>query len=159
MSKILKLLEKDARLSHASIAGMLGMTESAVRRQIADYERAGVIVGYRTVVDWDKAEPDYVTALIDVKVTPQRDQGFERVARRIYQFDEVESLYLMSGGYDLSVLISGRTLKEVALFVAQKLSTLDGVTGTATHFVLKRYKDGGVSYNIREDVQEGIELV
>ncbi|GHV33585.1 AsnC family transcriptional regulator [Clostridia bacterium] len=159
MSKILKLLEKDARLSYADMAVMLGMSEKDVAAEVARLEREGVIVGYRAVIDWDKTNAESVTALIDVKITPQRDRGFDRVAERIYQFDEVESLYLMSGGYDLSVLITGRTLKEVALFVSQKLSALESVSGTATHFILKRYKDGGMIYERHDDEQEGIQLV
>jgi DNA-binding Lrp family transcriptional regulator len=106
------------------------------------------------MVDWDRTDEEIVTALIEVKVTPQRGLGFERVAERIYQYDEVESLYLMSGGYDLSVTIAGKSMKEVALFVATKLAPIEGVSGTATHFILKRYKDHGVMFKIEEEKQE-----
>jgi DNA-binding Lrp family transcriptional regulator len=128
------------------MAAMLGRSEAEVSDAIADFEARGVILRYKAVVDWEKTDVEMVTALIDVKVTPQRGEGFDRVAERIYQYDEVESLYLMSGGYDLSVLITGRTMKEVALFVAEKLAPLESVTGTATHFLLKKYKDGGVVF-------------
>ena len=157
--KLLKLLEKDARAPRSELALKLGVGEDEITAAINELERQGVIVGYHTVIDWDKTDSETVTALIDVKVTPQRDMGFDRVARRIYQFDEVESVYLMSGGYDLSVLITGRTMKEVALFVSQKLSTMESVSGTATHFLLKKYKEGGLIYDCFDDEQERIQLV
>lgn len=159
MTKLLKLLEKDARMSRKELALKLEMSENEVESAIAELEKQGIIVGYHTVIDWDKTDSESVTALIDVKVTPQRDMGFDRVARRIYQFDEVESVYLMSGGYDLSVLITGRTMKEVALFVSQKLSAMEYVSGTATHFLLKKYKEGGLIYDAAEEEQERIQLV
>ncbi|MDL2289022.1 Lrp/AsnC family transcriptional regulator [Oscillospiraceae bacterium OttesenSCG-928-F05] len=154
MESILKLLENDCRLTAKQIGTMLGVPEDAVTEQIKSYEKAHVILGYRAVVDWERAEEDVVTALIEVRVTPQRGEGFERVAERIYQYDEVESLYLMSGGYDLSVTIKGKTMKEVALFVARKLAPIEGVSGTATHFILKKYKENGVMYKVQEDKQE-----
>ena len=159
MRKLLNLLAKNARMPQNELALKLGMSEDEVSSEIDMLEKNGVIVGYRTVIDWDKTDSEMVTALIDVKVTPQRDMGFDRVAQRIYQFDEVESVYLMSGGYDLSVLITGRTMKEVALFVSQKLSTMEYVSGTATHFILKKYKEGGLVYDRHEDEQERIQLV
>ncbi|MDR3207937.1 MAG: Lrp/AsnC family transcriptional regulator [Oscillospiraceae bacterium] len=146
MLELLRLLEKDCTLTRGQMAAMLGRSEAEVSDAIADFEARGVILRYKAVVDWEKTDVEMVTALIDVKVTPQRGEGFDRVAERIYQYDEVESLYLMSGGYDLSVLITGRTMKEVALFVAEKLAPLESVTGTATHFLLKKYKDGGVVF-------------
>ena len=105
-----------------------------------------MILGYKTIIDWDKTDREYVSALIEVKITPQRDRGFDRVAEQIYSYPEVQSLYLMSGGFDLAVLIEGKTMKEVAFFVAQKLAPIDGVLSTATHFVLRKYKDKGVIY-------------
>ncbi len=159
MCEILKLLEHDSTYTPAQIAAMLDMDEAEVAEKIQEYENSGVILGYKTVIDWDRTEEELVTAMIDVHVTPQRDSGFGRVAERIYQYDEVQSLYLMSGGYDLSVVIAGRTMKEVALFVAEKLATIDGVSGTATHFILKKYKDGGVLFQQREEQQERIEMV
>lgn len=159
MTKLLKLLEKNARMPYDELASRLNISVEEVEAAIKDLELRDIIVGYHTVIDWDKTDSETVTALIDVKVTPQRDMGFDRVARRIYKFDEVESLYLMSGGYDLSVLITGRTMKEVALFVSQKLSTMESVAGTATHFLLKKYKEGGLVYDRTDDKQERIQLV
>ena len=124
-----------------------------IKKMIDQYEKDGVILGYKTMIDWDKTDREYVTALIEVKITPQRDRGFDRVAERIYNFPEVQNLYLMSGGYDLAVLIEGKTMKEVAYFVAQKLATIEDVISTATHFVLRKYKDKGVIYGV-VDVDE-----
>ncbi len=138
---ILKLLEDNARLTAQQIASMLGMAPQAVEEIISELEQNRIILGYQTMVDWDRMEDELVTALIEVKVTPQRGNGFDRIAERIYQFDEVESVYLMSGGYDLTVIISGKTLREVAAFVSARLSIIDGVISTATHFILKKYKE------------------
>ncbi len=151
---LLKLLEKDSTLTPDQLASMLNLTEEEVVATIQALEEQRIILGYKAVVDWDKTEAETATALIDVKITPQRGEGFDRVASRIYQFDEVESLYLMSGGYDLSVLITGKTLKEVALFVAQKLAPLEAVSGTATHFLLKKYKERGTVFPSHEEQQE-----
>ncbi len=140
-TEILKLLEKDCRNTPAQIAAMLGASEAAVSAAIAELEADKTILGYKAMVDWDKTGEETVTALIEVKVTPQRGDGFDRIAERIYQFEEVESMYLMSGAYDFTVIISGRTLKEVANFVSARLSTIDGVIGTATHFILRKYKE------------------
>ena len=138
MTEILKLLEKDAKLTAAQIAAMLGKEEAEVAAAIAEYEEKKLILGYQALIDWDCTGEELVTALIEVKVTPQRGDGFDRIAERIYQYDEVESVYLMSGAYDLTVIIAGRTLKEVASFVSARLSTIDGVISTATHFILKK---------------------
>lgn len=140
-TEILKLLENDCRNTPAQIAAMLGASEDAVSAAIAELEADKTILGYKAMVDWDKTGEEIVTALIEVKVTPQRGDGFDRIAERIYQFEEVESMYLMSGAYDFTVIISGRTLKEVANFVSARLSTIDGVIGTATHFILRKYKE------------------
>jgi len=140
-TEILKLLETDCRNTPEQIAAMLGASEAAVSAAIAELEADKTILGYKAVVDWDKTGEEIVTALIEVKVTPQRGDGFDRIAERIYQFEEVESMYLMSGAYDFTVIISGRTLKEVANFVSARLSTIDGVIGTATHFILRKYKE------------------
>ena len=140
-TEILKLLENDCRNTPAQIAAMLGASEAAVSVAIAELEADKTILGYKGMVDWDKTGEEIVTALIEVKVTPQRGDGFDRIAERIYQFEEVESMYLMSGAYDFTVIISGRTLKEVANFVSARLSTIDGVIGTATHFILRKYKE------------------
>ena len=114
-------------------------------------EEEKIILGYKAIVDWDRTDRAAVTALIEVKVTPQRGEGFDRVAERIYQYDEVESMYLMSGAFDLTVIISGRTLKEVAQFVGQRLATIEDVTGTATHFILKKYKEKHLIFERREE--------
>ena len=141
MAKLLRLLEQDCTLTHEQLASMTDMTVADVKAAIQRYEADKTILGYQAIVDWDRTDREAVTALIEVKVTPQRGDGFDRVAERIYQYDEVESMYLMSGAFDLTVIISGRTLREVALFVSERLSTIQGVTGTATHFILKKYKE------------------
>ena len=155
MDTILKLLEDNATLTADQLAVMCGKETGDIKKMIAAYEKDGVIVGYKTLIDWDKTDREYVSALIEVKITPQRDRGFDRVAEKIYSYPEVQSLYLMSGGYDLCVLIEGKTMKEVAYFVAQKLATIDEVVSTATHFVLRKYKDKGVVYGIEEIDERG----
>ena len=146
MEKILELLESDSRLTPEQIAMMCDKEVGDIRLFIEENEKKGVILGYKTIIDWDKTDREYVNALIELKITPQRDRGFDRVADRIYHYPEVQSLYLMSGSFDLAVLIEGRTMKEVAYFVARKLATLEDVVATSTHFVLRKYKDKGVVY-------------
>lgn len=147
MNELLKLLENDARLSPESLALMLDKEVGDIKTIIEDYENAGVILGYQTIIDWDKTDvEETVSAIIEIKITPQREHGYDRVAQKIYNYPEVESVYLMSGGYDLSVSIKGKTMREVALFVAERLAPIDGVLSTATHFVLRKYKDNGVVY-------------
>ena len=155
MDKILKLLEDDANLTSEQIAVMLSKEVGDVKKAIEKYEEDGVILGYKTIVDWDKTDREYVSALIEVKVTPQRDRGFDRIAEKIYNYPEVQSLYLMSGGFDFALIIEGKTMKEVAYFVAQKLAPIEFVTSTATHFVLKKYKDKGVVYGNTEKDERG----
>lgn len=154
-TEILKLLEGNARLTSEQLSVMLNCDKSEIENEISEYEKNGTILGYKAVVDWEKTEQESVTAMIDVKLTPQRDRGFDRVAEKIYNYPEVKSVYLMSGAYDLSVLIEGKTMKEVALFVAQKLSTIDSVNSTATHFILHKYKDKGVLYSSGEIDERG----
>ena len=146
MKNILELLESDSRLTHEQIAAMCDKEVGDIRKMIEDGERNGIILGYKTISDWDKTAREYVSALIEIKIAPQKDRGFDHMAERIYNYPEVQSLYLMSGGFDLAVIIEGRTMKEVAYFVARKLATLDDVVSTATHFVLRKYKDKGVIY-------------
>ena len=146
MKKILELLESDSRLTPEQIALMCDKEVGDIRLLIEENEKNGVILGYKTIIDWDKTDREYVNALIELKITPQRDRGFDRVAERIYNYPEVQSLYLMSGSFDLAVLLEGRTMKEVAYFVARKLATLEDVVATSTHFVLRKYKDKGVIY-------------
>ena len=154
-TEILTLLENDARLSTEQLSVMLKRDKSEIEKEIRELEKNGTILGYKTIVDWEKTEKDPVTAMIDVKLTPQRDRGFDRVAEKIYNYPEVKSVYLMSGAYDLSVVIEGKTMKEVALFVSQKLSTIEAVNSTATHFVLHKYKDKGVLYDAPEIDERG----
>ena len=146
MEKLLQIIENDATLTASEIAMMLSKEEGDIKRMIDDLEREGVILGRRTVIDWDKTDREYVNALIEVKVMPQRDDGFDKIAEKIYNYPEIKGLYLMSGGFDFTVLIEGKTMKEVAYFVARKLAPVEFVTATATHFVLKTYKDNGVIY-------------
>ena len=155
MDKLLKLLDTNARLTHAQLAVMLDTTEEAVAAQIADWERSGVIRAYKAVIYWDRTDREYVTAIIELRVTPKRDLGFEGIAETVMRFEEVESVYLMSGGYDLSVVVNGRTFKDVAMFVAKRLSPLDSVISTATHFVLRRYKEKGVLFLGEEKDERG----
>ena len=146
MKNILELLESDSRLTPEQMALMCDKEVGDIRLFIEENEKKGIILGYQTIIDWDKTEREYVNALIELKITPQRDRGFDRVAERIYNYPEVQSLYLMSGGYDLAVILEGRTMKEIAYFVARKLATLEDVVSTATHFVLRKYKDKSVIY-------------
>ena len=155
-NKILTLLENDSRLTAEQLATMLDKEVGDIKAQLELYERDGVILGYKTLVDWDKTDREYVTALIELKITPQRDRGFDRVAEKIYNYPEVQSLYLMSGSFDLAVFIEGRTMREVAYFVAQKLATIESVVATATHFVLRKYKDKGVIYGPVEVDMRGL---
>ena len=150
-SKVLSLIENDARLTKERIAIMLDETVEAVAEAIEELENDGVVLGYKALVDWDKTEREYVTALIELKVTPQRDRGFEKVAERISNYPEVKDMYLMSGAYDYCVIIEGKTMKQVALFVAEKLATIENVSSTSTHFVLRKYKNNGVSFGQGED--------
>ncbi|NDL66756.1 Lrp/AsnC family transcriptional regulator [Anaerotalea alkaliphila] len=142
--QILKAIELNGKRTVEDLALMLGNPESEIAAEISEMEKERIICGYHTLINWDKTGVEKVTALIEVKVTPQRGQGFDKIAERIYNFKEVKAVYLMSGGFDLTVIIEGATMKEVALFVAQKLAPLESVLSTATHFVLKKYKDFGV---------------
>lgn len=140
---ILKYIEKNSRVDLGELAVLLGTDEVTVANEIAQMEKEKIICGYHTLIDWDKVGMEKVTALIEVKVTPQRNQGFDRIAERIYNYPEVTAVYLISGGYDLLVTLDGKTLKEVSQFVSEKLSTVEAVISTATHFILKKYKDHG----------------
>ncbi|MBQ5431497.1 MAG: Lrp/AsnC family transcriptional regulator [Lachnospiraceae bacterium] len=141
--KILNYIEKNSRINLHELAVILGEDETAVMNTLEEMEQEHVICGYHTLINWDKAGIDKVTAMIEVRVTPQRGMGFDKVARRIYNYPEVNSVYLISGGFDFMVIIEGRTLREVAEFVSQKLSALDSVLSTKTNFILKKYKDHG----------------
>lgn len=141
--QILSILERDARTSLEKIAVMLGKPEDTVAKAIEDMEKRGVIRRYKTVIDWEKAGKERVFAFIDTRVTPSRGVGYDEIAKRIYQYPEVHSVYLVSGDYDLRVVVEGKTMQEVAFFVAERLATLDGVLSTRTNFLLKKYKDDG----------------
>lgn len=156
MREVLELLQDNAKITPEQIATMLGMEVEAVNQRIRELEADKTIIKYHTFVNWEKLGEEKVTALIEVKVTPQRDAGFDTVAERIYRFPEVRSCYLMSGAYDLAVFIEGKTMKEVAMFVSMKLSTIEYVLSTATHFMLKKYKQEGT---ILEDQEEDRRLV
>ena len=147
MDDILRILDKEKNgIVRAKIAQMLGLDEEQVNSEIKNLEKNNVIVGYKTLINWDKTDVEVVTALIELRVTPQRGEGFDKIAERIYKYPQVTSLYLMSGAYDLAVTIQGKTMKEVALFVAQKLAPMDSIISTATHFVLKKYKEEGIVF-------------
>ncbi|MBO7310115.1 MAG: Lrp/AsnC family transcriptional regulator [Clostridia bacterium] len=153
-NELLKLLETDARYTPEQLSVMLDIPLETVISYIDELEKNGTILGYKTVIDWEKTNRESVTAMIDVKLTPQRGKGYDRVAEKIYNYPEVQSVYLMSGAYDLSVLIEGKTMKEVAFFVSQKLAPIDEVISTTTHFVLHKYKDTGVLYDAVLDIDE-----
>jgi len=153
MIEVLKLLERDGSLEPSQIAQILNMEELEVREIIELCEENKIIMGRAALIDWDKVDDDTVTALIEVNLSPTKGEGFDRIAKRIYQYDEVESLSLMSGDYDLSVTVKGESLQAVARFVFKNLATIDGVTGTTTHFVLKRYKEKNKIY-AQQDRQE-----
>lgn len=155
--ELLSILEKNSRIDFKELAVMLGKTEEEVLDEITKLEQDGVICAYHTLINWEKTDIEKVSALIEVKVTPQRGQGFDHIAERIYNYPEVKSVYLISGGYDLLVTLEEKTLKEIAGFVSDKLSTLDSVLSTATHFILKKYKDHGTIINeIKKDEREVI---
>lgn len=142
--RILSHISKDGKLSTEDLAAMLSATPEEIRAEIEAMEKEGIICGYPTLINWDKTDCERVTALIEVKVTPERGRGFDKLAERIYQFEEVESVYLMSGGFDLTVIIDGRGMKEVARFVSTKLAPMESVMSTATYFVMKKYKEHGL---------------
>ena len=147
--KILTYIERNSRIDIAELALRVNADEQAVLNELEAMEHERVICGYHTLIDWEKTSLDQVSALIEVRVTPQRGQGFDRFAERIYNYPEVKALYLMSGGYDFAVTIEGKSLKEVSMFVSEKLSTIEGVLSTATHFVLKKYKEHGTTLEVK----------
>jgi len=157
--KILSVIEKNSRIDIKELAVILGYSEIDVANELKAMEEEGIICGYHTLIDWDKTSIEKVSALIEVKVTPQRGHGFDNIAERIYKYPEVNAVYLISGGFDLLVSLEGKTLKEVSLFVSDKLSTLETVISTSTHFVLKKYKDHGTIIGAQKvDEREKITL-
>ena len=149
--QILKTIEKNSRISIKELAILLGKEEIDVANEIAAMEAEGIICGYHTLINWEQTSLEKVNALIEVRVTPQRGQGFDNIAERIYKYPEVDAVYLISGGYDLLVSLEGKSLKAISSFVSDKLSTLDSVLSTATHFVLKKYKDHGTILSKKEE--------
>lgn len=155
MDLLLRLLDQNARLTDAQLATMLNVSENEVRSRIAALEKSGALCAYKAVIDWEKTDRNRVTAIIELKVIPRPDVGFEEIAERISSFEEVESVYLMSGGYDLSVRVNGHSFQEIASFVSRRLATLDSVQSTATHFILRRYKESNVAFNPEQKDERG----
>ena len=157
--ELLTIIEKNSRMNLKELAVILDVEEIDVVNELAAMEAEGIICGYHTLINWEKTSIEKVSALIEVRVTPQRGQGFDSIAERIYKYPEVTSVYLMSGAYDLMVILEGKSLREVSNFVSDKLSTLDSVLSTATHFILKKYKDHGTAYSQKkQDEREMITL-
>lgn len=157
--ELLAVIEKNSRIDLKELAVILGVEEIDVVNELAALEAEGIICGYHTLINWEKTTIEKVSALIEVRVTPQRGQGFDTIAERIYKYPEVNSVYLMSGGYDLMVILEGKSLREVSSFVSDKLATMDSVLSTATHFILRKYKDHGTVYaQKKEDEREMITL-
>ena len=154
--ELLSIIEKNSRIDLKELAVILGVEEVDVVNELAAMEAEGIICGYHTLINWEKTSLEKVNALIEVRVTPQRGQGFDSIAERIYKYAEVHAVYLISGGYDLLVTLEGKSLKEISSFVSDKLSTLDSVLSTATHFILKKYKDHGTILAEEEDEREMI---
>lgn len=145
MNKLLKLLSKNANFTMEELAAMVGEPVEAVKAQIREYEQKNIIKGYQAIINCDYVDDSYVEALIELKVTPRKETGFDDIAEMCMAFDEVESVYLMAGVYDLALIVRGRTMQDIAMFVAKKLSTIEGVLSTVTHFIMRRYKDRGVN--------------
>lgn len=159
MDKLLKLLSENSEFTTSELAAMLGEPEDYIKAQIKEYKNNGIIKGYQAVVNWDMAQDSYVEALIELKVTPKKETGFEEMAEQCMAFDEVESVYLMAGGYDFALIVRGETMQEIAMFVAKKLSTMDGVVSTGTHFMLRRYKDRGMNLTNPDTCKDGRSLI
>ena len=156
MNQLLEILEKDCRITPEQIAVMLDSNPAQVKKDIEELEANNVILGYKPLINWEMTQKEFVSAFIELKVTPQMGEGFDKIAEQVYKHDMVTSVYLMSGGFDLAVFIEGRTLKEVSLFVAEKLASMSAVVSTATHFVLKKYKDSGVVFAFGDDDKRGL---
>ena len=159
MDDILKMIEKDSRLTAKQIAAALGLDESEVQKSISKYEADDIILKYTTLIDKEKLEEESITAMIEVKISPQKGDGYDRIAQRIYQYDEVESLYLMTGTYDLLVTMTVKTMKDAAQFVFAHLATIEGVTSTATHFIMKKYKEKNCVFEETSEQEERVLFV
>lgn len=145
MDRLLTLLCKNAQFSTAELAAMLGEPEDYIKAQIKEYENKGIIKGYQAIVNWEDMADSFVEAMIELKVTPKKETGFDEIAERCMAFEEVESVYLMAGVYDLALIVRGQTMQDISMFVAKKLSTIDGILSTGTHFIMRRYKDRGLN--------------
>ncbi len=159
MDKLLKLLNTNSEFTTAELAAMLDEPEDYIKAQIKEYKNDGIIKGYQAVVNWEEVEDSYVEALIELKVTPKKETGFDEMAEHCMAFDEVESVYLMAGAYDFALIVRGETMQEIAMFVAKKLSTMDGVVSTGTHFILRRYKDRGMNLINSGECSDGRSLI
>lgn len=159
MDKLLQLLSTNSGFTTAEIATMLGEPEDYIKAQIKEYENKGIIKGYQAVVNWDEVDDNYVEALIELKVAPKKETGFDEMAELCMAFDEVESVYLMAGVYDFALIVKGETMQDIAMFVAKKLSTIDGVLSTGTHFIMRRYKDRGMNLIDNDNCADGRSLI
>ena len=159
MHRILDLLEENSNLTADEIATMIDSTEEKVKEAIANYKKEGIILGKKTIINWQKTDREFVTAFIELKVTPQFGRGFDQISERFYQYEQVKSVFLMSGAYDLALIVEGRTLTEVALFVAEKLAPMEAVVSTATHFVLKKYKENGIMMALPEKDERQVMMI
>lgn len=153
MNNLLKLLSENSKFSTEELSMILDTSTEEIEKQIKEYENQNIIKGYRAIVNWEKVQGAGVTALIELKVTPEKEKGFDDIASRVMDFSEVDSVYLMAGAYDLAVFVKGNTIQDIAMFVSKKISTIDAVVSTATHFLLTRYKDSGVDF-YEDDSQE-----
>ncbi len=159
MDKLLRLLSTNSGFTTVEIASMLGEPEDYIKAQIKEYENKGVIKGYQAVVNWEEVGESYVEALIELRVTPKKETGFDEMAKRCMAFDEVESVYLMAGAYDFALIVRGETMQDIAMFVAKKLSTIDDVLSTSTHFIMRRYKDRGMNLMSPDDCSDERSLI
>ena len=159
MDKLLQLLSTNSGFTTAEIAAMLGEPEDYIKAQIKEYENQGIIKGYQAVVNWDELDDNFVEALIELKVSPKKETGFDEMAQMCMEFEEVESVYLMAGVYDFALIVKGETMQDIAMFVAKKLSTIDGVLSTGTHFIMRRYKDRGMKLTEPENRADGRSLI
>ena len=159
MDKLLQLLSTNSGFTTAEIASMLGEPEDYIKAQIKEYENKGIIKGYQAVVNWEEVENSNVEALIELKVTPKKETGFDEMAELCMAFDEVESVYLMAGAYDFALIVQGQSMQDIAMFVAKKLSTIDGVLSTGTHFIMRRYKDRGMNLTDFDNQADGRSLI
>lgn len=159
MDKLIKILAENSDYNNKELSSMTGLSEGEVRKKIKDFEENGVIRGYQAVVDWEKVEDANTVALIELKVAPQKDTGFEALAEHLCEFSEVSSVYLMAGPYDILLTVKGKTIQDISRFVSRKIAPIDGILSTATYFMLKRYKEGGVMLSDTDDVEDGREKV